>query len=264
MLSEKKGETITEFINMWRTRTAPSWERQRTPLARRGMQMSYTDDTEQTSTNVKAMPIDMEYSVWFWSKDKDVLNDIAEEYLFWQQDNPNLSLYYNDVYPADFDLHFGEIVDESDVPSMMNKGNHFCIKVPIKMDGWVFTSTTDNAVIQKIELVLYDNENLEDYRECIYEADEYDADVAEALKLGEQHIYGILDVTISTKTFMVNRDNADEFVAGEKIYLNDSTGNDGIYTIVSSADGTVNTTVVVLEDIPDSTVDGYLTLRNID
>jgi len=263
MISEKKGKTISEFINVWRTRTAPSWERMRTPVARRGMRMAYVENDETTSVVVKAMPVDLEYNVWFWTKDIENLNLIAERYLFWQQDSPNLNIYYNTDYPAELDLHFGELIDESDVPSMLNKGNHFIMRVPIKIDGWIFASTSTAKVIQKIELVLYDSQNLEDYKECIYEADEYDSDVESNLRLYEEHAFGILDVDVNNKTFTVNGPTASEFVAGQVLYVNDSTDNDGTYTIISAADGDENTVVTVSEDIEDSTVDGNVSLKNI-
>ena len=262
-ISEKRGKSISEFINVWRTRTAPDFKRQRTPTARRGIRVAFANDDETLSTVVKAMPVDLEYNVWFWSKDIENLNLIAERYLFWQQDNPNLNLYYNDDYPAELDLHFGEMVDESDVPTMFDKGTHFVMRVPISIEGWVFTSTSTNTVIRKIELVIYDSLNLTDYRQCIYEEDEYDAEIEAAVKLSEKHIFGILGVDGGTKTFTVNGSSASEFVAGEVLYVLDSTGNDGTYTIVSSEDGVDNTTVVVSEDIADSTVDGNIILRNI-
>ena len=263
MISEKKGKAISEFINVWRTRTAPSWERQRTPVARRGMRMAYADDEGTTSTVVKAMPVDLEYNVWFWTKDIENLNLIAERYLFWQQDSPNLNLYYNTDYPAELDLHFDELTDESDVPSMLNKGNHFIMRVPIKIDGWIFASDETNKVIQKIEMVLYDETNLEDYKECIYEADEYDSDVESNLRLYEEHMFGIIDVDVDNSTFTVNGPTASEFVAGQVLYVNDSTDNDGSYSIVSAVDGVENTVVTVLEDIEDATVDGNVSLKNI-
>ena len=225
--------------------------------------MAYADAEGTTSVVVKAMPVDLEYNVWFWTKDIENLNLIAERYLFWQQDSPNLNIYYNTDYPAELDLHFGELTDESDVPSMLNKGNHFIMRVPIKIDGWVFASDETNKVIQKIELVLYDEQNLEDYKECIYEADEYDSDVESNLRLYEEHAFGILDVDVDNKTFTVNGPTASEFVAGQVLYVNDSTDNDGTYTIVSATDGDENTVVTVSEDIEDSTVDGNVSLKNI-
>jgi len=267
MVSEKKGKAISEFINLWRIKTGPSWARQNTGAARRGMRVAYTDDTNTSTEVVKAMAVDLEYNVWFWSKDLDKLNDIAERYLFWQQDDPNLNLYYNDVYPAELNLHFGELIDESNVPSMLDRGNHFILRVPIKVDGWIFTSADAGTVIHKIELVLYDSQNLTDYRECIYETNEYDSTVEATLKLNEEHIFGILDVDADTQTFSVSKTdtgNASEFVAGEYLYVTDSTGNDGKYLIVSSADETTYTTIVVSEIIPNTTVDGNIILKNIE
>jgi len=264
MMSEKKGAMVSEFINMWRVKTAPSWERQRTPVARRGIRVAYTAGSdEMTAITVKAMPVDLEYDVCFWTKNIDNLNLIAERYLFWQHSNPNLQLYYNDDYPIDLDFHFGELIDESNVSDMLDRGNHFRMRVPVRVDGWVFASS-DIKVIQKIELVLYDSQNLDEYRECLAEAtDYYDADTEIALRLNEEHAFGILAVSIANSSFTINRTSASEFTAGTYLYVDDSTGNDGRYTIVSATDGEDTTVVVVSETIEDETVDGNVSLKNI-
>ena len=262
MMSEKKGAMISEFVNVWRTRTTPSWERQRTPVARRGLRVAYTDGNQTDTITVKAMPVDLDYDVYFWTKDIENLNLIAERYLFWQQDSPNLNLFYNTDYPAELDLHFGELVDESNVPDMLNRGNHFVMKVPIKVDGWIFTSE-EIGVIQKIELLLYDNTNLADYRECIFETDQYDATTEAALRLYEEHIFGIIDVDQAAPSFTINRGEGSLFVVGSYIYVDDSPANDGRYTIVSAADAANFTEVVVSEAISDSAVGGTVSLRNV-
>ncbi|MHA1591097.1 MAG: hypothetical protein ACTSUP_01170 [Candidatus Heimdallarchaeaceae archaeon] len=259
MISEKKGAMLSEFINLWRTKTAPSWERQRTPVARRGFRLAYTDNNQTDTITVKAMPVDLSYDIWFWTKDIDNLYLIAEKYLFWQQDNPNLSLYYNTTYPVELDLHFGEMTDESNVFDMLNRGNHFCMRVPIRVDGWVYTSE-EIGVIQKIELVLYDNTNLSEYRECISEAtDYYDADTEQALRLYEEHVFGIIALDVDTNSFTVNKDNASEFVTGEYLYV-----DNGRYTIVSATDGDDYTTVTVLEEIENvDEIGETISLKNL-
>ena len=64
-LAEKRGETFLEFINFWRVGTSPSMSRQRTPAARRGLYVANTDDDKSGTIHIKAMPIDLNYNIWF-------------------------------------------------------------------------------------------------------------------------------------------------------------------------------------------------------
>lgn len=189
-IAEKRGNTEVEFINYWRTSMALDWERQNTPMARRGVNMPYPAVNPTDAIEVKAMPVKLGYQVWFWSKDKDKLNQIAETYLFWQHTNPNLDLQYQDEYPLDLDLHFGEIVDESVVEEKWEKGMYFIYSMPITIDGWVFTSTDPiNNIIYTIQLTCYDKDDLVTYEELIVpESSDYDPEKVAALKLFERTI----------------------------------------------------------------------------
>lgn len=61
-----------------------------------------------------------------------------------------------------------------------------------------------------------------------------------------------------TKTFTHNtNDITSEYPTGAAFHISGSTGNDGAYTVVSSAYST-NTTIVVSETIPDATADGTM------
>lgn len=68
----------------------------------------------------------------------------------------------------------------------------------------------------------------------------------------------ITDVVIGAKTFTVAGDHTGTFVAGLKFGVTGSTGNDGTFTVVSSAFG-VATVITVTETISDATVDGSIT-----
>ena len=216
-MSEKKGESITEFVNVWRTSTALDWERQRTPVARRGMSLSYTDVNKTSSIVAKAVPVKLEYSVNFWTKDREVLNEITEKYLFWLQDDPNLDLNYTvgeNEYPVELDLHFGVLTDESNVEQMYEKGTHFCMGVPINIDGWIFTSSEIGTIL-KIKLCLRDKNDLTDDEIDLIVLDTVDPSVTEqeeALRLYEEHIYQILDINAGSNgnDFVVKKDSAFE------------------------------------------------------
>jgi len=68
----------------------------------------------------------------------------------------------------------------------------------------------------------------------------------------------ILGVNVNTKTFSVFGDKTSRFVSNYKFRVRNATGNDGLYTIVSSSYDNTNTNVVVSEVIPSSTADGKI------
>ena len=171
-ISERKEKDEVEFINLWRESTERDFSRQRTSVARDGINVAFTDttsgsdpseDTDENTgiTTVRAVPVTLGYSIWFWSKDKEILNEVAELYLFWQHSDPNLNLYYNDLYPVEFDLHFGDISDESTTAEMFTIGEYFVIRAPIEIDGWVFTDI-DVKTVKKIVITYWDQDEIAD------------------------------------------------------------------------------------------------------
>lgn len=155
--SERKGAVKLGLINVWRELTEFDWERQRTPVARRGIMVAYTDDNKTDILEYKAIPVTMRYSIWFWHREKDVINEVTETYLFWQQTNPNLELLIDDTYPLELDLHVGgEIVDESTFSEKFEMGTYFVVRCPLEMDAWIFETDTLKT-IHKIVLSLYED-----------------------------------------------------------------------------------------------------------
>lgn len=70
---------------------------------------------------------------------------------------------------------------------------------------------------------------------------------------------GITGLNQGTKTFTTPGNFEAHFnVVGKKIQMLSSTGNNGIYTVVSAVDNGPNTDIIVVEDIPDPTVNGRI------
>jgi len=155
-IAEKRGRAVVEFINVWRESSSFDWSRQRSAVARQDILLNYVDPVgKETMTTARAIPLNLAYNAWFWTKDYDKYNQIAELYSWWQHENPNLSINYNDVYPLEMDMHFGEAEDESTVPTMYDTGTYFVLKAPIMIDAWIMKSY-DVKTIQKIIISIYD------------------------------------------------------------------------------------------------------------
>lgn len=72
--------------------------------------------------------------------------------------------------------------------------------------------------------------------------------------------YNIISVDQGTPNFAIQDDQTAIFNLGTSIFVDESTGNDGFYTIVSVIFSAPATLIEVLESIPDATVDGILGL----
>ena len=192
-IAEYRGATEVEFINLWRTSLAPDWKRMHTAAARRGFLMQYVDIlTRADIGRIKAVPVKMVYDVWAWTHYRERLNLMAERFLFWQQDDPNLKLnlevkYDNETaeYPTELDLHFGDIIDESMVVEKFEKGQIYIHRFSVSVDGLVFVADTLKT-ITKIIFSVYDNDALEtdaDYEEIIVEDSNQNTELELALRL---------------------------------------------------------------------------------
>ena len=263
-VAEKRGETFLEFINFWRVGASFSWQRNRTPLSRRGMQVA-TGPGGLDSVHVKSVPIDLSYNAWFWSQDLDKMYQVIEDYVFWQQNNPNISLLYTDLndntYELTPDLHFGEIVDESTVAEQYSQGIIYTYRMPIKLDAWVLKGLSFKT-IQKIVFTLRDKDEVTNYEEIIVEDSNQNTELEAVLRFSKEEVYGICEI-ILPNTIVILGNYAAEFIADQKIQIVDSTGNDDVYTVESSSFADEKTSIVVSETLADSTADGVVSLKNI-
>jgi len=155
-IAEKRGETSLEFMNVWCNGYKFSWTRQRTSVARLGLYGNYINDEKTDIAHFKLVPVDLSFSVWWWSRDFDKLLQVMERFMFWQHRNPNLELKINDVYPVEFDMLFRGVSDESRIEELFDKGPLFVIRGDIDVEAWLFESFSLKTVL-KIILNVYDN-----------------------------------------------------------------------------------------------------------
>lgn len=261
-VAEKRGENFLEFINFWRVGSSPSWSRQRTPLARRGLWLGKVED-ELSTIHVKAQPIDLNYNVWFWSKDLDKVYQCIEEYIFWQQDYPKIGILFDDKWEITPDLHFGEMVDESTVPEQYSTGLIYCFKMPIKIDGWVLKYPEHPLkTITKIVLKMYDKDDVEDYTEIIVEDSNQNVDLEAILRMFKKTLYAILSIDSPLDEIIIPNDRVGDFSANDIIQIENSTANDGRYTVLSTSLVDSNTKIVVAELLKSTVANGNIYKRD--
>lgn len=70
--------------------------------------------------------------------------------------------------------------------------------------------------------------------------------------------FGVIGIDQNTKVFSVLGDKTANFQANQTFRILSSTGNDGIYTVVSSVFDNTNTNITVVEVIPSAVVSGNI------
>jgi hypothetical protein len=267
-VAEKRGEDYLEFISFWRVSAPPAWNRQRTVLARRGLWLP--NSSGLSGVNVKAQPIDLNYSVWFWSKSLDKVYQCVERYIMWQQNYPKIDLSYdygNNTFSYSPDLHFGEPVDESTFPTEFNTGVIAVYKVPIKVDAWVLESagSTASGIVTKIRVTFYDKDDITEYSKIVDEEDSsYDSELASVLKLSRRQLYGVSLFTLSSNSVTVPNNRTADFSIGDVVTIEGSTSNDETYTVLSVALVGGSTKIVLGGNtLVDEVADGTLCLASI-
>ncbi len=256
-LAEKRGGSFLEFINFYRSPGTFDWERNRSRVARSGLTVE--GDTENDVSLIKAVPVKLDYDVWFWSNSYDKLGLVALEYLFWQHENPKLFMLLNSTYDLNFDLHFDPIIDESPIELKYEIGKFFVFRMGITLDSWLFRVTDlSGGTISKITLRNHDTLNVTNENTLILEHPDYDAQLAAAVRMFHARLYGIFAVSVDDNTFTVLADFTGDFTVGVKFFVENSTGNNIQYTVVSSVLISGNTIITVTEIIVDSTADGNI------
>ncbi len=256
-LAEKRGGSFLEFINFYRTPGTFDWERNRTRAARGGLIVEGA--TENDVSLIRGVPVKLNYDVWFWSNSYDKLGLVALEYLFWQHENPKLAMTLNSTYSLDFDLHFDPIIDESPIDLKYEIGQFFVFKMGITLDSWLFRVTDlSGGTISKITLRSHDTLNVTNENTLILEHVDYDAQLAAAVRMFHARLYGIFAVSVVDSTITVLGNFAADFTVGVQFYIENSTGNNRLYTAVSSVVTGGNTVITVIETVADGTADGNI------
>jgi len=264
--AEKRGATFLEFMNFYRVGAEFSWERNRTPLSRRGQWVNTVTAAGSDTIHLKAVPVNLRYDVWFWSKDLDKINQIVEKYLFWQQETSKLSISYIDTYDNSYsltpDLHFGEIIDESTVDDQYQSGLIYVHRMPITVDAWVFEGLSFKT-ISKIRVTFYDKDDVTNYSEIIVEDINQNTELEAALRFFRRTVYDIDSIDLTANSISIVGEFDSDFTAGDRVDICNSTDNNGTYTISSvGATYADNKTTVVLDGaLTSSTADGTIYKR---
>lgn len=156
-IAEKRSAGTTEFMSIWRYEPPRfDWNRQSTPIARKGLQMQYVTSSMSSKTGivtVRAVPSVYKYTFRLWSRDFEKLSSATDSYLKWLHDNPQMKIYFSGLYEMDCYLKFYDVTDKTDY-NIYDKGLNYIYEYSFEIEGWQLTSVTTPTIL-KIVLDLY-------------------------------------------------------------------------------------------------------------
>ena len=192
-----------EFMNVWLYDLNFPWGRNRTPMARTGIATEFGDRTAGGKEFVKmhrVMPVNMEFGVTFWTKYKERMDQFIEEFVYWQQTNPVIELYWDDNKPLRLQIAIDSPVgmDVSKISNMFQEGKYWKHTFRFKVESWLIKDVPVRT-LKKIILDMY----------AVSIFPEPPAQIPEALALHEE-----LEAVFLNVAFMVG--DTDSITAEEK------------------------------------------------
>lgn len=153
-IAEKRAVGTVNFISIWNNLIAPDWKRRRTPLGRKGVSVGYATSGNTQLSVAKAVPVNLQYEITFWTTKLDTMLKVIEEYLYYPDDNPTLNMSFNGNN-LNFQMEFGSIQDESTIREKYTKGVIYIFSCLMTLDGWLPRFDIDYT-IKSIYTTLYD------------------------------------------------------------------------------------------------------------
>lgn len=159
MIAESRGEDTMESASVWRESESMDWSRHNTRLARHGLPVGYTDASRRQVTTVQALPVQINYTLIFWSLDRDAINQVTNRFIWWVHEYPKMAtILLPDInFSLDLCLRFTAPVTHPTVEAELDKGRYFAVTLPITVDGWSLKDELVGTIV-KADLLIYQGE----------------------------------------------------------------------------------------------------------
>lgn len=157
-MAETRSKDTVEFINVWRTGVKYAWDRQRTSVAQTGVTVRPPGSGNAGPLmNFKAVPVDLNYSFWVWTRELDRLQTVTDRFMFWPQRNPTMQLIIPQVAdPIPTKITPGAVTDVSPVEQQYEMGVYFVYRFDLAVAGWLFEIDGSIPGIAEILVSIYE------------------------------------------------------------------------------------------------------------
>lgn len=166
--TQNKEKYSLEFYSFWMQDLQFSWDRNRNPLARHGLNIGFTENDQVHYRMVKAVPVDLTYSLTFWTLYKEKADSFLKEYCFLQQDNPQIKFFWEGNKPLEMDFFIKPNARLADtVGKMFVEGKYYRPEVTFLIEGWFLKDVPINFA-RTVNLDLYASESLTNQDELVH------------------------------------------------------------------------------------------------
>ena len=162
---EYSDKYVLEFLNIWVTDMVFSWERQRTSAARSGIGTEFkslSTGSKEFWMMHKAVPVDITFTVSFWTRYKERMDKFVQEFMFWQQERPMIELFYDNDKKLEFFVSIGTHVihDDLSIKNMFKEGKYWKHTFDFVVEAWVIKGIPIRTA-KKIVLDMYISDDLQ-------------------------------------------------------------------------------------------------------
>jgi len=155
---QPSDKTTLNFLSVWLNDVAFSWERQRTNVARTGIATKYHDTTIGGHENIEmhvAVPIDLKYSMTYWTRYRESMDMMIQEFMFWTHENPNIEMFYDRDKSLAFQIKIDSRVEHDDmkITAMYREGKYWKHTFGFTVEAWIIKGVvyyTAKTIILKV------------------------------------------------------------------------------------------------------------------
>ncbi len=156
-IAEKRGSNSVGFVSLWRNTTQGSLVRRNYPAATRRGTLAIDRPRGQDYLSASASPLDLSYSITFWSKSLDIINSVVEEFSFWWAETPalDIEIQAGDSVPIRAPIILGAFNDKSNTSRRYEQGQIYSVELSVQLMAWSI-KLREIPTIRRVIVKLYD------------------------------------------------------------------------------------------------------------
>lgn len=157
-IAQARGDNSLEFMNLWRGPPNLNHDRFNSAMGMRNKGITYVNPNDPSMVGiVDAVPVVLPYKVRVWSKSLEIINKVAENWLYWPLRTPTTGLVATVLgvdIPIRGDLYVKELTDGSQVIEQFADGRYYSISLSVDLKANIYR-VIPVAPLEKIVVNLY-------------------------------------------------------------------------------------------------------------
>lgn len=151
-----KGDVKVPLLSIYRENYTLNRDNFNMMRTRRGRKTEYVNSEKSGVRMVKSLPIRIDYVLDVWAKEREVVDKMVAELLFWLVENPMITITIPNTtdMTQDFKLTIEDMTDNSDVMSFEERGRIYRVSIPFYIDQAQLYATEDLKTAKTLDIEL--------------------------------------------------------------------------------------------------------------